>query len=55
MGAIYLPSLKAFADVCLDLCVDSMPGLSVAKNAAVGTGSALQFPPPYSDEQYIGS
>lgn len=53
MGAIFLPSLTAFADLCLDMCAKSVPEKTAASNTAVGAGGTLRFPPPYSVDEYI--
>lgn len=53
MGLIYLPSLMALAEVCLDFCVQSLSDMSVPNKTAIGAGGVLRFPPAYSVDKYI--
>lgn len=41
------------ADVCLDMCAESVSDMSVAINPAIGASGTLQFLPSYSVDDYI--
>lgn len=53
MGAIFLSSLMAFADVCLGICAELVSTMSVANDSALGASGTLRFPTPYSVEDFI--
>lgn len=53
MGVIFLPSLMEFADICLDMCAESVSDMSVAHNTAVGAGGNPRFPTPYSVDVHL--
>lgn len=52
-GAIFLPFLMAFAEVSLNFCAESVSGMGVANNTAIGAGRILQLLSPYSFDEYI--
>lgn len=55
MGAIFVPSLMAFAHVFLNTCAESVSEMPVANNSANVTGETLRFMPPYFVDKYLHS
>lgn len=53
MDAIFLSSLMAFSDACLDICTESVYDLGVSIITAVGARGTLRFPRLYSVDEYI--